>query len=219
MIGLTKSLSPLAFERAHAEPEPSPAVTDEKAMETAASAGETAAAAAIPAPTEDTFPTAPADAALLAAPVDAPAPQGPAATPGNAVVLTFPAVAKVTVVAAESEEKPLAADEAVELPLPAEAAEPLSALLDERSIFAADSAPPVGGDGVRDAITAEAISAIEADIATLLSSLDREELELNGDAPIDLDDHEDDETQVSELLSELDRLWQADAAVGAGRSF
>jgi hypothetical protein len=75
-------------------------------------------------------------------------------------------------------------------------------------------APP---DTVRDAVTMDAITAIEADIASLLSSMS----ELSDGRPAtdrpaatpESDDDGDDATLT--LLSELDRLWQADPMVSA----
>jgi hypothetical protein len=75
-------------------------------------------------------------------------------------------------------------------------------------------APP---DTVRDAVTMDAITAIEADIASLLSSMS----ELSDARPAtdrpavtsESDDDGDDATLT--LLSELDRLWQADPMVSA----
>jgi hypothetical protein len=88
------------------------------------------------------------------------------------------------------------------------------------------AAEPVGqaaASPIDDTIGAEAIEAIEADIATLLASLDHGE-------PTDEDDAgdeqfpesaaaDDDGESVTTLLSELNRLWQADPEVAADRAF
>jgi hypothetical protein len=174
VIGLTKSLSPLSHGRAaEGSSDTDDIVAGVLAEEAQASPAPLALVAA---------PAGPADAAAIE----------PAEDSGSA---TAPALARVTLVAAES------------------------------------ATPPAPVDAVRRAVTAEAIDAIEADIASLLSSLDNsgaaptrstddgeEELDEAGDederlAGLDEDDVEG-ATQL--LLSELDRLWRADPAIGRG---
>jgi len=131
--------------------------------------------------------------------------------------VSFPAIAKVTVVGSDPGENAVAAEVEASPILPAD---PLRLdPLPVPDLPATDTAPvEAAADEARDVVTAEAISTIEADIASLLASLDREELA--GDAAVSLDSLDDDgsdEAQVGVLLSELDRLWQADPAIPFGR--
>jgi hypothetical protein len=67
-------------------------------------------------------------------------------------------------------------------------------------------------EAARDAVTSEAIEAIEADIARLLSTMGDE------DAAEADDSAEDEEGEpVGALLLELNRLWQSDPEVMASR--
>jgi hypothetical protein len=92
-------------------------------------------------------------------------------------------------------------------------------------------AAPADGDRVRQAVTEQAIGDIEADIASLLATLDGAgampptEAKPLTDTVADLPDDDGDEAVAAAsdddseaatlvLLSELDRLWRADPAVG-----
>ena len=72
-------------------------------------------------------------------------------------------------------------------------------------------------DPVREAVTVDAISAIEDDIASLLSTMS----ELSDARPVAVsaaaagDEGEDGDDATLTLLSELDRLWRADPMIGA----
>ena len=80
----------------------------------------------------------------------------------------------------------------------------------------------ITGEEAGGAITADAISAIEADIASLLASLDRDEM--LGDTSADEiaageQDSDEDETSMGDLLLELDRLWRTDPEIAAHRPY
>ncbi len=68
-------------------------------------------------------------------------------------------------------------------------------------------------DDARTAVTVDAITAIEADIASLLASMS----ELSDAPPATIASTSDNEGEdvTLALLSELDRMWQADPMVGA----
>jgi hypothetical protein len=89
---------------------------------------------------------------------------------------------------------------------------PSAAMFDALSQALLDS--PVQGTAVagelRESVTNDAITAIEADIASLLSSMN-----VVGEVEaVDADPAEDAEDTTLALLGELDRLWQADPLVG-----
>jgi len=191
VIGLTKSFTPLAFDRSAAaiddgDEAPAPAGAAEAATnESAVIVPAVSAVAEIaPVPKTDTSAVA-AAAATASAPAE--------------VVVAFPAMSQVTVVTGDVPAAP-AAD-------------------------AADEPKPLPEGGV-DAISSETISAIEADIASLLASLDHEE-GLPGtadDGPVWLADSEADDDEefgqassMGDLLLELDRMWQADPEIPSQR--
>jgi hypothetical protein len=158
-----------------------------------------------------------AAAGLPADPIEAArAPEGVSHEPAEAVdqapaetsAADAPALAQVTLVAAEPSVEPAASDPGAPAPLEA----------------ASEPDPPVtgaarAGAGLRRTVTAEAINAIEADIASLLASLDAprrpaEPIIDDGDEGLaGTPDDVDAATLV--LLSELDRLWRADPMVAA----
>jgi hypothetical protein len=210
MIGLTKSLSPLGFDRSQGEEggrDATPSEAEKPSDDEPAVGSPVVAIAADP----DAFPVAPAESAPV--PV-----LGQDGGDTDAVVVSFPAVAKVTVV---TEEVMTTDQDAASVGAPAEeSAIPLPEPLPVIGLAAANDASPENADTevADDVVSAEAISAIEADIASLLASLDREELSGDDPLPIELFAGEaGDDAQVGALLSELDRLWQADPAVSAGR--
>lgn len=77
--------------------------------------------------------------------------------------------------------------------------------LTQVTVVAADKADD---DDDRQAVMDEAIESIEADIASLLASFENNEEAVEGD--------DEPEQATKLLLSELDRLWRADPAVGNG---
>jgi hypothetical protein len=162
-----------------------------------------------------------ADSAAADSPADpidaARAPEGVSQEPAEAVdeapaepsAADAPALAQVTLVGAEPPAEAAASDATASAPVEAAHA----------------PSPPVSGAargsaGLRRTVTAEAIDAIEADIASLLASLDAppraaEPIVDDGDEGLAgaADDDVDAATLV--LLSELDRLWRADPMVAA----
>jgi hypothetical protein len=118
----------------------------------------------------------------------------------------------------------------------ADAAPPSTEVTAELSVLAqvtvvTAEAAPAAGDPVREAVTEQAIGDIEADIAKLLATLDgagamppTEATPLtdsiadlpddDGDEAVAAADNDDSEDATLVLLSELDRLWRADPAVG-----
>lgn len=181
VIGLTKSLSPLGFDRNEAAPE-------DRGTEAA-----------------DALVRQAEGGALIG--VGASVAVEPFMQPTN-VVMAFPALAQVTVV----QEAPPALSPA------------------------ADPAVPSEGPAGSEAITADAINSIEQDIASILATLEREEHAAVDDHAADnhdaddaddgdwlppvFDDAEAVETArgdepVGALLSELNRLWQAEPDLAA----
>ena len=117
------------------------------------------------------------------------APLAPVSGPG--VVLAFPAMTQVTVVVPEILPKVAPPQEIAPLePLPV----------------------PDATEAARNAATADAIASIEADIASLLATLDRSDEVVH--EPEDPPSDGDDEPTLA-LLSELDRLWQSDPQTAA----
>jgi hypothetical protein len=90
---------------------------------------------------------------------------------------------------------------------------PSAAMIDALSQALLDS--PAQGTAVaagelRESVTNDAITAIEADIASLLSSMTA----VGDVSAVDADSAVDAEDTTLALLGELDRLWQADPLVG-----
>jgi hypothetical protein len=90
---------------------------------------------------------------------------------------------------------------------------PSAAMFDAVSQALLDSAAKgtaVAAGDLRESVTNDAITAIEADIASLLSSMTAvgEVSAVDADSPVDVED------MTLALLGELDRLWQADPLVG-----
>jgi hypothetical protein len=121
------------------------------------------------------------------------APLAPLSGPG--VVLAFPAMAQVTVVVPEVLPRDAATLES--MPQEIEALDPLP-VADET-------------ETARHAATANAIASIEADIASLLATLDRSDAEALEESAAG----EEDEEPTLALLGELDRLWQADPQIAS----
>lgn len=107
----------------------------------------------------------------------------------------------------------------------------VTVVADATTVAADDLFPfePLADAGLRSSITAQAIDAIEADIASLLASLDQVRMpsplegagedgdEEDGDEGVPPAADDDVEAATLLLLSELDRLWRADPAVGMRR--
>ncbi|HVX80038.1 MAG TPA: hypothetical protein VHB23_01575 [Devosiaceae bacterium] len=94
------------------------------------------------------------------------------------------------------------------------ALQPAGAIMQVTLVSAEDKAEAADDEdeAARDAVTSEAIEAIEADIARLLSTMGDE------DAAEADDSAEDEEGEpVGALLLELNRLWQSDPEVMASR--
>jgi hypothetical protein len=145
------------------------------------------------------------------------APEGVSHEPAEAVdqapaptsAADAPALAQVTLVAAEPSVEPAASDSGAPPPLEA-AREPDSPV----------TGAARAGAGLHRTVTAEAINAIEADIASLLASLDAprrpaEPIVDDGDEGLAGTPDDDVDAATLVLLSELDRLWRADPMVAA----
>jgi len=89
------------------------------------------------------------------------------------------------------------------------AGEPTVPALKQVTLVAIRDERPDAVDKTRQAVTDEAIEAIEADIASLIAGFEKEDRAA-------ADEADEPEQATMTLLSELDRLWRADPAVGNG---
>ena len=203
VIGITKSLSPLSFDRNRdRESDPVPDIEADAADQMVAALTEDAPAllaeanVAAKADDDDATPATTAVAEAAQADDDKPfqliGPVAPAASEAG-VVVQFPALAQVTVVAdAAPSQKP---------------------------------ADPTRPDRIREEVAGDMIDAIETDIASLLASMEPgadddgdEAVAKAGDAgPADSSEDADREEPTLSLLSELNRMWRADPKIAASR--
>jgi hypothetical protein len=130
----------------------------------------------------------------------------------RAIGLKWPVAADEPETGAETVEEAVTGEIIDAEPVHPEPDAPSAAMIDALSQALLDS--PAEGTTVvtgelRESVTNDAITAIEADIASLLSSMTA----VGDVSAVDADSADAEDTTLA-LLGELDRLWQADPLVG-----